>query len=193
MDASMNAFPLVTERLVLRPLTVAELPALAAYRAEAQAARYQSWQETYSLADAQRLLADQPADALRAPGEWLQVAVLDAVGGALLGDCALRLAADEPGSVELGVTLAAASQGRGIAAEALSTLVAHVFAQPGVHRVFARLDERNHPSARLFERLGFRREARLVEAEWFKGEWTTALIYARLRREWENRQAADRY
>ena len=27
-------------------------------------------------------------------------------------------------------------------------------------------------------------EARLVEADWFKGEWTTLRTYAVLRREW---------
>jgi RimJ/RimL family protein N-acetyltransferase len=36
-------------------------------------------------------------------------------------------------------------------------------------------------------RLGFRCEARLVEADWFKGEWTTLRTYAILRREWSPR------
>ena len=37
---------------------------------------------------------------------------------------------------------------------------------------------------RLLERLGFRCEARLVEAEWFKGEWSTLRVFAVLEREW---------
>jgi hypothetical protein len=36
----------------------------------------------------------------------------------------------------------------------------------------------------LLERLGFRCEARLVEADWFKGEWTTLRIYP-ARAEWQ--------
>jgi RimJ/RimL family protein N-acetyltransferase len=37
---------------------------------------------------------------------------------------------------------------------------------------------------RLLERLGFRCEARLVEADFFKGDWCTMRTYAVLRREW---------
>jgi len=42
--------------------------------------------------------------------------------------------------------------------------------------------------ARLMERLGMRREAHLVENEWFKGEWGSELVYAMLDREWRARQ-----
>ncbi len=58
-----------------------------------------------------------------------------------------------------------------------------------MHRIYAETDDRNTPVHRLLERLGFRCEARLVEADWFKGEWTTVRIYAQLRREypgWES-------
>jgi RimJ/RimL family protein N-acetyltransferase len=41
----------------------------------------------------------------------------------------------------------------------------------------------------LFERLGFRCEARLVEADWFKGEWSTLRVYATLNRQWRDRQS----
>ena len=50
-------------------------------------------------------------------------------------------------------------------------------------------DDRNVAVQRLLERLGFRCEARLVEADWFKGEWTTLRTYAVLRREWPTRSA----
>jgi RimJ/RimL family protein N-acetyltransferase len=33
-----------------------------------------------------------------------------------------------------------------------------------------------------------RLEATYVDGEWFKGEWTTLLVYALLRREWEGRR-----
>ena len=60
-----------------------------------------------------------------------------------------------------------------------------------MHRVLAEADDRNFPVRRLLERLGFRCEARLVEADWFKGEWSTLLLYAMLDREWCERQNAD--
>jgi len=36
-----------------------------------------------------------------------------------------------------------------------------------------------------WKRLGFRCEARLMEADWFKGEWSSLRVYAHLRREWQ--------
>ncbi|MBV9367689.1 MAG: GNAT family N-acetyltransferase, partial [Solirubrobacterales bacterium] len=52
------------------------------------------------------------------------------------------------------------------------------------HRVFAVVDDRNTAVQNLFRRLGFRCEARHVEADWFKGEWTTTRVYAMLECEW---------
>jgi hypothetical protein len=43
----------------------------------------------------------------------------------------------------------------------------------------------------LLERLGFRCEARLVEADWFKGEWTTLRIYGLLAPNGRPRRHAD--
>ena len=67
------------------------------------------------------------------------------------------------------MTLAPSSQGRGIATEALRALVAMLFGAHGMHRVFAQADDRNAPVHRLLERLGFRLEARLVEAGLVQG------------------------
>jgi RimJ/RimL family protein N-acetyltransferase len=175
---------IVTERLVLRPLEVGDVPAFAAYRSDPDVARYQSWDATYSTADAERLVASQGDVALGEPGPWLQLAAVDRLSGALCGDCAVRIATDQPLTAEVGVTFAPGTQGSGLATEALGAVATRLFEQHGIHRVFAQADDRNLPVHRLLERLGFRCEARLVEADWFKGEWTTLRIYACLRREW---------
>jgi RimJ/RimL family protein N-acetyltransferase len=96
----------------------------------------------------------------------------------------VRVATDQPQTAEVGVTLAPARQGSGLATEALGAVVSRLFDQHDMHRVYAQADDRNVAVHRLLERLGFRCEARLVEADWFKGEWTTLRTYATLRREW---------
>ena len=58
-----------------------------------------------------------------------------------------------------------------------------------LHRIFARLDARNEPSARLMERLGMRREALMRKSEWYKGEWTDVIWYAVLSEEWEKMES----
>jgi aminoglycoside 6'-N-acetyltransferase len=83
------------------------------------------------------------------------------------------------------VTFSPAHQGTGLATEALKAVIAELFFAHGLHRVYAQADDRNTAVHRLLDRLGLRCEARLVEADSFKGEWTTLRIYAVLRREWD--------
>jgi RimJ/RimL family protein N-acetyltransferase len=183
---------IVTERLSLRPFEVDDLRAFVAYRRDPDVARYQSWESTYSMADAECFLASQRGVEFGQPGEWLQLAVVDRETGAVCGDCAVRVVTDQPATAEVGVTLAPSSQGKGLATEALAALVTALFERWGMHRVFARADDRNGPVQLLLERLGLRREARLVEADWFKGEWSTLLVYAILDREWRARRDVGR-
>ncbi len=175
---------IVTERLVLRLLGAEDVPAFAAYRSDPDVARYQSWDPSYSAADGERLVAAQEGVDFADPGPWVQVAAVDRLTGELRGDCAVRVAAEQPQTAEVGVTLAPASQGGGLATEALGAVMARLFERHDMHRVYAETDDRNAAVHRLLERLGFRCEARLVEADWFKGEWTTMRTYAVLRREW---------
>jgi RimJ/RimL family protein N-acetyltransferase len=176
-----------TERLTLRPFEPADLEAFVAYRSDPEVARYQGWTSAFSMPDAERFLVDQQGIAFTQPGAWLQLAMVDRETGAVRGDCAVHTLDDQPGTTEVGVTLAPASHGSGYATEALGAVVAALFEQQAMHRVFANTDERNAPVHRLLERLGFRREGRMVEADRFKDEWTTVCVYALLAREWQAR------
>lgn len=175
--------PLRTERLLLAPLDAGDRDAFVAYRRDPDVARWQSWTPDFSADDAGRLLEGQPAGFPPPAGEWLQIAVRDAASGALLGDVAVHTSADQPDTYEVGVTVAAEHQRRGIAGEALGAVVAALFDDHGAHRVTATSDQRNTAVARLLTALGFRHEGRAVEADWFKGEWTTLDSWAILARE----------
>lgn len=178
---------ITTERLLLRPFRTDDLEAFVGYRSDSDVARFQSWDATYSMPDARRFMASQDGLVFGEPGEWLQLAIIDRETQTLYGDCAVRVLTDQPATAEIGVTLAKASQGKGIATEALTAVLVELFEQHGIHRVFAETDDRNVAVARLLERLGFRWEARLVESDWFKGEWSTLRVYAMLDREWRGR------
>jgi RimJ/RimL family protein N-acetyltransferase len=177
-------FEIVTERLTLRRFQAGDLPAFVAYRSEPEVARYQSWDTTYSMADAERFLAAQQDCEWGAPDAWVQLAAIDRRSGTLCGDCAVRIVADQPATAELGVTFAPEHQGRGLAGEALRAVITRLFEEHGLHRVYAEADDRNPAVHRLLEGLGLRCEARLVDADWFKGAWSTLRVFAVLRREW---------
>ena len=180
----MKMSQMITERLHLRPLEPGDLAAFVAYRSDPQVARYQSWDSSFSLADAKRFLDSQRGLAFAQPGPWMQLAVVDRAQGTLHGDCAVRVLNDQPATAEIGITLAPSSQRRGIAGEAVTAVIGRLFEAHQFHRSYAQTDDRNVAARRLFERLGFRCEACLVEADWFKGEWTTVRTYAIRQREW---------
>ena len=183
----MRPVEILTERLCLRPFRADDLPAFVAYRSAPEVGRYQSWDETYSMADAEEFLASQEGLVFGQPGEWMQIAAIERRSGALCGDCAVKVLTDQPATAEVGVTFAPEHQGSGLATEALAAVMTKLFADHDLHRVYAEADDRNVPVHRLLERLGFRCEARLIEADWFKDEWTTLRIYAVLEREWTAR------
>src|SRR5947209_4867086 len=86
-----------TERLRLRPLQAGDLRAFVVYRSHPDVARYQSWDPTYAMSDAEALLAAQADVAFGTPGAWVQVAALDRASGELVGDCAVRVLAGSAG------------------------------------------------------------------------------------------------
>ncbi|MDB5706832.1 MAG: family acetyltransferase [Sphingomonas bacterium] len=87
------------------------------------------------------------------------------------------------GVSEIGYVLERAAWGGGIASEAVSALIGHLFAS-GQRRVFADTDPDNVASNGLLKRLGFTLEGRL------RGEWEThigvrdSLIWGLLAEEW---------
>lgn len=173
-------------RVRLRRFTRADLPAFVAYRADPEVARYQSW-DRFTEEDGEAFLEKQLGLHPGIPGTWFQLAVEAKDTGALLGDCALHVHADEPRIAEVGFTLAREHQGRGYAREAVERLLDHCFGEMGLHRVIAVVDRENAAAAALLERVGMRREGHFVENVWFKGRWGDEYLYALLGREWRDR------
>jgi RimJ/RimL family protein N-acetyltransferase len=179
-------YPLRTARMVVDPLVEADVPEFVGYRQDPDVARWQSWTPDYSRADALELISGQPTSDLPHAGGWVQLALRSSDAGNLLGDVAIHRLDSQPDTFEIGITLAAASQGRGLASEALDRVLEFLFIANAAHRVVAQCDARNEPVARVLRRTGFRQESRQVDADFFKGEWTTLDGYALLAREYVN-------
>src|SRR5947207_14100382 len=126
-----------TERLRLRPLQAGDLRAFVVYRSHPDVARYQSWDPTYAMSDAEALLAAQADVAFGTPGAWVQVAALDRTSGGWSATAPFTSFADQPGTAEVDVTLAPGRQGAGLAAEALGPIVSILVDDHPLHPVFA--------------------------------------------------------
>lgn len=161
-------------RVWLRRLGPGDAAALAAYRSHPDVARYQSW-KTYTLLDAERLCAAQEGNEIGTPGTWSQLAIVLVESGEVIGDCGLRFPGpDEPGhdtEIELGITLSAAHQGKGLATEALACIIELAFGRLKKRAIHATVDAANVPAAALLMRAGFSRAGDGARRVWFKGAW----------------------
>jgi RimJ/RimL family protein N-acetyltransferase len=171
-----------TERLVVRPFRIEDAEPFAAYRADPEVARYQSWSD-YTIDQARDYVASLQDEQPGVPGDWFQLAIEVRATGALAGDLALHVDPDEPRQAEVGFTLDPAHQGQGIATEALKGYLRWLFPTFGLHRVIAVTDALNTSAQALLTRAGFRHEAHFVENVFFKGAWGSEHLYAILDRE----------
>ncbi|MDR7309720.1 RimJ/RimL family protein N-acetyltransferase/predicted enzyme related to lactoylglutathione lyase [Nocardioides luteus] len=176
-------YPITTERLSLRPIDLErDLDDLHAYLSLEEVCRYippvprdrEQLREAYA--------PSRRPSVLRREGEVISLGVEHE--GRLIGDAVLFWHSEEQRSGEIGYVINPEFHGRGFATETARALLGLAFDGLGLHRVTARVDERNTASARVVERLGMRKEAVAREADWFKGEWTTLVHYAMLESEW---------
>ena len=185
------AYPLQTERLLLRPFTAGDLDALLAIQSRDDVTRYLYWDPRTAAEVREVLDRKVRSTAIVAEGDNLSLAAVLRESGQLIGDCSLRWLSAEHRQAEIGFIFHPDHHGQGYATEAAAALLALAFDGLRVHRVIGRLEARNTASARVLERLGMRKEAHLVENEHVKGEWQSEIVYAQLEREWASRRGRD--
>jgi RimJ/RimL family protein N-acetyltransferase len=181
-------YPVRSGRLLLRPLAIGDVDALLAYRSREDVCRYVPFEPLSRDGVIERIGGQWARMELTDEGQWLTLGVQVGETGELAGDVGLCWRSRAHAGGELGYAFNPALGGRGYATEAADVMLRLGFEGLGLHRIVARMDERNEPSVRVARRLGMRQEARLVGNEFFKGEWSTELGFAMLAEEWYARQ-----
>ncbi|HEY6746213.1 MAG TPA: GNAT family N-acetyltransferase [Mycobacteriales bacterium] len=187
MDSPLDAvaWPVRTERLVLRPATPADSAAVWSYRQQEPVSRW--------LVRAPRTLADFRAY-FDSPEGLAKTLVVERDGG-IIGDLMVAVgdawAQEEVKDrarglqAELGWVLDPAHEGHGYATEAVRALLRICFTDLGLHRVEAGCFAANEPSWRLMERVGMRRESYTRrDALHRSGQWMDGMAYGILAEEW---------
>lgn len=176
-------WPVATERLTLRPASLADADALFAIRRQEDVSRWlTAWpRDPTAWAD---MLAERLDSTLVAEHR-------DAVVGELMlkvGDAwaQAEVAADAAGvQAELGWVFDPAHTGQGFATEAVRAAVGLCFGPLGLRRVEANCFADNEPSWRLMERIGMRREVHVISESLHRdGTWRDGLGYGLLAAEW---------
>lgn len=162
-------------RVVIRRFRAEDAAILAAYRRDPEVARYQGW-TAFSDAEARDFVAEMAASEPGVPGKWYQFAIGLVPAGALIGDVGLKRRGEEPSTADIGYTLAAAHQGRGLANEAVRAVIELAFERLGVERIVATIDDRNARSLALARRLGMT-EVEAIETVWL-GEACVERVFA---------------
>jgi RimJ/RimL family protein N-acetyltransferase len=178
-------WPVRTERLVVRPVTVADVDAMWRYRRLPEANHWLSAAPT-DLDDYREHAVD--------PERMAKTLVVEREGE-LIGDLMLSVSSPyaqievvadaERTQAELGWCLAPEHTGHGYAKEAVRELFRLCFEELGLRRVVAGCFADNEPSWRLMERMGMRRERHAVRESLHRsGQWLDSYEYALLREEW---------
>ena len=177
-------FPVRTARLTLRPFASRDLVDLLDIFGRPEVVRF-LYTDVWHADTAPELL-DGKAACVRwaSEGDTLVLAIVPDVEDRVVGEVVLTWRSEKHRQGEIGFVVHPHATGRGYAREAAAAMLRIGFETLGLHRIYGRCDARNHASARVMEKLRMRREAHLVNDEWFKGEWSDTLVYAMLETEW---------
>ena len=143
-----------TERLLLRRPAVADAAAIFnGYAQDSEVTRYLIWRPHNNIQETEAFLADCAAawaDNFRFP-----YVITLKESGAVIGMIEIRV---HEFKADVGYVISRENWGRGIATEALRSLVDWALAQDSIYRVWAVCDLENPASARVLEKVGMKYE-----------------------------------
>jgi RimJ/RimL family protein N-acetyltransferase len=172
---------LTTERLVLRPFTLDDLPALTPIHADPSFWWY-PLRAAMSEEETKEFLV-RVIDRYESDGFGVE-ALEDRASGEMIGWAGLAVPHFLPEilpAVEVGWRLAASCRGRGLATEAGAAAVSWGFAEGGLDRIVSIYEAENTASGRVMERLGFTLER--TTSGTLRGE--TLRVMELTRQQWE--------
>lgn len=173
---------LETERLRLRPFTVADGDDLFTLQSDAHVLRYWDSPPWVDRASIGRFLAG--CERMAEEGSGARVAIERTSDQAFVGWCTFNSWNPDFRSASLGYCLTEAAWGHGYATEAARVLLRWAFETLDLNRVQSETDTRNGASARVLEKLGFVREGTLREDCIVNGDVSDSWVYGLLRRDW---------
>lgn len=138
-------------------------------------------------------------DATRGPSdvrEFIESELRAFAGGTSLGTFLIRAEGRIVGNVgyghtigharrtEIGYWLGAEARGQGLMTKACRVLIDHAFGPLGLNKVEIHCATGNHRSCAIPQRLGFRHEGTIRDAEWLYDHFVDHNVFGLLRREW---------
>ncbi len=177
------AAPIESQRLTLRPVAAADLPALAAINGDAEVTRFLPYATWQSADDGTAWLARM--DAVAAAGTGQQLIIVRRADGMVIGTLLLFRFDAGSARVELGYVLGRSHRRQGLMREAVLAACGHVFGVLGLRRIEAEVNPANVASNRLLAGIGFTLEGTLRERWVTKGVAHDTHLYGCLAADWQ--------
>lgn len=165
-----------TERLTIRPFKSTDLQDVFAIYNDEDTCKF-LLHNKWTQEDMQERFNKKLANSVLTKESKLSLAVVYETK--VVGDLSVWYT-DMKDTVEIGYGFSNEVAGKGLATEAVSSLVNKLFNEFNVHRIQANLDARNTASQKLCERIGMRKEAHFIQNYWNKNEWTDSFSYGML-------------
>ncbi len=180
----------ISDRLQLRSLAEADAGELhALIEANRQwLSPWLRWAATQTLADTVRFIRDAAAQLDTSDGFQAAIVIDNRIAG-VVGFTGVDW---ENGSTSLGYWLAVEHEGHGIMTAAVRAMVDHALRAWKLNRVEIRVAVENSRSRAVPERLGFRQEGILREAERVGDRYLDAVLYSMLADDWPDERAAQK-
>jgi len=174
---------LMTPRLCLRKLTIADVNDVFAYASDPLVARYTLWQTHRSRADSERFIeAELTKYENLQPASW---GLVYQQTGKVIGTCGFGTWHIAHARIEVGYALGRAYWGQGLMPEALQAVINFCFSRLPLNRIEALCLLENHASARVMEKVGMRYEGTLRQALCCQGRYCDLNLYAILQADWK--------
>lgn len=177
---------LTTERLILRPFTMADAQAVYHNWAnDSEVTKYLTWPTHESIAISQAVLADWVAR--YSEPTWYQWAIVPNAVGEPIGSISVVHMDDKVDSVHIGYCIGKKWWGQGIATEALGALIRFFFEEVKANRIDSRHDPRNPGSGKVMMHCGMKYEGTMRQADRNNQGLCDYMAYAILASEYPNR------
>lgn len=143
--------PLITDRLIVRPVRPDDVDALMERRNDREVAEFQDWPLPCTRDYAEKIIAEDSE--APTPNSWWMATIADRADAVVLGDISMRIGAD--GIATIGYSLGRDHWGVGYATEALHAVMRWLFDEREVVRIDASIHPQNYRSAKMLENCGF--------------------------------------
>ena len=173
-----------TKRLLLRPLSTADVSDLLEFHGDQRVVSYLPWplRSAIDVEVAVESYSDCVAE-LTSEGDYLVLGWELKTTGKVIGQSNASLLSHASKTADVGWVTNRSFWREGYAFEASEAFLNFLLTQSSVHRIVANIDTRNPGSAALAKKLRLRLEGEFKKSVFTKGEWCDMWLYAALREE----------